>query len=442
MPTRSRPASPRAISIDDYDYPLPEERIARFPLEERDASKLLTYRSGQVGHTTFRHIAGQLPAGALLVFNDTKVIHARLHFTLPNGAVIEILCLEPLAPVEHQQNFSSSGPVRWRCLVGGNRKWKSGKAWKTITGPGKAEIRLTATRLGRSADAFDIQFEWEASGLAFGELLALGGVIPLPPYLNRENVPSDEERYQTIYAREQGSVAAPTAGLHFTERTLEDLREKDIQSLFVTLHVGAGTFRPVKTETIGKHHMHEETAVIRREAVASLKEALEAGRPIIPVGTTSTRLLESLYWYGAEVGRRKSEGGNRKSEERPVSGFPLPTRPPTSAGQASHLPFYVSQWQPYETEARLPAAGALQAILDELDAQGLDSLQGQTQLIIAPGYSFRIISGMITNFHQPRSTLLLLIAALIGDDWRRAYRYALDNDFRFLSYGDSSLLLP
>lgn len=427
MPAQDERRSPRAIRIEDYDYGLPEERIAQFPLEQRDASKLLLYRGGQITHTHFREIAGHLPKGALLVFNDTKVIHARLHFSLPNGAPLEILCLEPLAPAEYQQNFSSSSPVRWRCLAGGNRKWKSGTIEKEIDNGGGQKIRLRATRLGRSADAFDILFEWGQPQLAFGELLAQAGILPLPPYLNRKNVPSDEERYQTVYAREQGSVAAPTAGLHFTEEVFQSLEKKGIQKLFVTLHVGASTFRPVKTDTIGDHPMHEETTIIQREVVATLKEAVEAGRPIIPVGTTSTRLLESLYWYGVEVGRRKAEGG-RPEQVFPNSEFQLRT----------------SQWQPYETDIRLSPVQALQALLDRMDANDPygGSLQGQTQLIIAPGYRFRLISGMITNFHQPRSTLLLLIAALIGDDWRGAYRYALDNDFRFLSYGDSCLLLP
>ena len=496
MPAQDENPSPRSIRIADYDYGLPEERIAQFPLEQRDASKLLLYRGGKISHTHFREISEQLPDGALLVFNDTKVIHARLHFNLPNGAPLEILCLEPLAPAEYQQNFSSNGPVRWRCLVGGNRKWKRGTIEKVIEHAGGQEIRLRATRQGRSADAFDILFEWNEPGLAFGELLAQAGILPLPPYLNRENVPSDEDRYQTVYAREQGSVAAPTAGLHFTEEVFQSLEKKGVEKLFVTLHVGAGTFRPVKTDTIGSHPMHEESTFIRREVIAALKEAIEAGRPIIPVGTTSTRLLESLYWHGVEVGRRwefgirnsefgsdrreprtdeggrggksevgnrKSEGGSRKSEGgsregeggRRNSEFGIRN---SEAGSreggggrgervfpGSEFQLRTSQWQPYETDTQLPPAQALQAILDSMDepdSPNGEALEGQTRLIIAPGYRFRLISGMITNFHQPRSTLLLLIAALIGDDWRRAYQYALDNDFRFLSYGDSSLLLP
>lgn len=458
MPTSSASGSPRAISIEDYDYDLPEGRIARFPLEQRDASRLLLYRHGQAGHTIFRNIAEHLPAGALLVFNDTRVIHARLYFTLPNGSTLEILCLEPLSPGEYQQNFSSSGPVRWRCLVGGNRKWKSGKIEKVIESPQGQAIRLRATRLERSADAFDIQFEWDEPSLAFGELLALAGIIPLPPYLNRENVPEDEERYQTVYAREEGSVAAPTAGLHFTDEVLQSLEAKGIGKVFVTLHVGAGTFRPVKSDTIGKHEMHEETVFIRREAIATLKEALDAGRSIIPVGTTSTRLLESLYWHGSESGSGKSEVGSRRAEggrrglqahaRQPSNNQTIqqpnhetmPSSPPISPSPPLHLS--IPQWRPYERPSTLPPAEALLNILDAMDAHGQEALQGQTQLIIAPGYRFRIISGMITNFHQPRSTLLLLIAALIGDDWRKVYQYALDNDFRFLSYGDSSLLLP
>ncbi|HQU60976.1 MAG TPA: S-adenosylmethionine:tRNA ribosyltransferase-isomerase [Saprospiraceae bacterium] len=404
--------------------------MARFPLEQRDASKLLLYKGGQLGHTGFRELHHHLPEGALLLFNDTKVIHARLHFELPNGAALEILCLEPLAPAEYQLNFSHSGPVRWKCLVGGNRKWKDGAVKKEIDTP-QGKVLLEATRLGRSADAFDIQFEWDAPTLSFGELLALAGIIPLPPYLKRDNVPSDEERYQTVYAREQGSVAAPTAGLHFTEAVFRDLDDKGIQRAFTTLHVGAGTFKPVKAETMAGHHMHEESLFVQRNTLQLILEAVEAGRPIIPVGTTSLRVLESLFWGGAWIRSGKTESGRGKGAVH--SDIPFPT---------SHLALRVSQWAPYEAQAQLSSAEALRALLDAMDANGQEALEGHTQLLIAPGYTFRLASGLITNFHQPRSTLLLLIAAMVGDNWRRIYQYALDNDFRFLSYGDSSLLLP
>ena len=404
--------SPKDISIQDYDYELPEERIARFPLEVRDASKLLVCKSGAINNTQFSHITEVLPPEALLLFNDTKVIHARLYFTLPNGSRLEILCLEPLSPIEYQLNFSSTQTVRWKCLVGGNRKWKSGEITQEVE-TGEGSVQLKATRLARLEDAFDIQFEWDNPNLAFGELLAMAGIIPLPPYLNREAEASDKDRYQTVYAQEQGSVAAPTAGLHFTEAVFSSLKEQGFDRLFLTLHVGAGTFKPVKSDRLEGHHMHQESIYISREKIEQLLEAIMTNRPIIPVGTTSMRLIESLYWHGVQL----------------LSGEDLS---------------YVSvrQWIPYETSLEATATQSLQAILDRMDSDGQQTLQGHTELIIAPSYQFKIANGIITNFHQPRSTLLLLIAALIGDNWKKAYQYALDNDFRFLSYGDSSLLLP
>lgn len=402
---------PQEIDINEYNYDLPEERIAKFPLEQRDASKLLIYKNGHLSHGVFRELPGLLPEQALLVFNNTRVIHARLHFTLPNGKPLEILCLEPLSPAEHQQSFSSTQAVHWKCMVGGNRRWKSGEIAKTVEGP-SGEVNLSATRIGRTADAFEIRFEWDDPTLAFGELLAAAGIIPLPPYLNRENTPEDEDRYQTVYAEEEGSVAAPTAGLHFTDEVLRGLEQQGAQRAFVTLHVGAGTFKPVTADRLEGHHMHEESIFIHPDTLQQLAAHLEAGHPVIPVGTTSTRLLESLYWHGRKV----LDGG--------------------AAPFAS-----VGQWEPYEGKPDVAPAEALRATVEHLKVNGQEHLQGFTRLIIAPGYTFRICSGMITNFHQPRSTLLLLIAALIGKDWKAAYQYALDNSFRFLSYGDSSLLL-
>ena len=413
--TSKNQASPQSIRIDDYAYELPEERIARYPLAQRDASKLLVYQGGQIRHQQFRDLPSLLPAGAVLLFNDTKVIHARLRFELAKGAPLEILCLEPLWPAEYQQNLSHSGPVRWKCLVGGNRKWKSGEIEKELRSASGA-VLLKAKRLGRHGDAFDIQFEWEDPDMAFGELLAQAGLIPLPPYLNREAEAGDEQRYQTVYAREQGSVAAPTAGLHFTEEVFMGLDERGVKRLFTTLHVGAGTFKPVKAETMGGHQMHEEHIYIWCAVIEQLAEALEAGRPIIPVGTTSLRLLESLYWHGLALAEGRTEA------------------PP------GHC--QVGQWEPYEQATAIGGAEALRAIVQHLREHAMEGLHGQSQLIIAPGYGFRLASGLITNFHQPRSTLLLLIAALIGEDWRSVYDYALAEDFRFLSYGDSSLLLP
>ena len=403
---------PKEISIEAYDYGLPEERIARFPLEVRDESNLLLFNKGHISHSVFKELPYHLPERALLVFNDTKVIHARMYFTLPNGSRLEILCLEPLEPIEHQQNFSSTGKVRWKCLVGGNRKWKQGIIKKELQANGKT-IWLKATRLERLSDSFDILFEWSDATLAFGELLALAGIIPLPPYLNRAAEASDEKRYQTVYAQEEGSVAAPTAGLHFTETVFDALKTKGFQRLFLTLHVGAGTFKPVRASRLAEHHMHEESIFISRDKLAILHQALQEKRPIIPVGTTSMRILESLYWYALQL-------------------------EPKDTTTSFHIP----QWAPYEQTPTLSSGKAIARILQKMDEMGQDAIKGQTQIIIAPGYHFRLANGLITNFHQPRSTLLLLIAALIGEAWKKVYDYAMKNDFRFLSYGDSSLLLP
>ncbi len=407
--------NPKDIQIEAYNYTLPEERIAKFPLEMRDASKLLLYQNGNISHTIFKNISQYLPEGALLIFNDTKVIHARLHFTLESGAQLEILCLEPLQPHDYQQNFSSTKPVRWKCLIGNNRKWKSGAVEKGI-GEWGYGVMLTASRMQRLDDTFEVEFSWNDNNLAFGEVLANAGIIPLPPYLNRENVASDEERYQTIYAREQGSVAAPTAGLHFTDAIFKALDQKGVERLFVTLHVGAGTFKPVKTNTMAEHHMHEESIFVQKATIEKLLHAKQNGKPVIAVGTTSMRTLESLYWYGVQLLHDNNAECN------------------------------IEQWTPYAPSSPLtpqggtPTLQSLQAILEHLNTQQKDTLEGYTQLLIAPGYDFKIVDGLITNFHQSKSTLLLLVSALVGEDWRRIYAYAMENDFRFLSYGDGSLL--
>jgi len=417
-PDKSVRPAPQDIDISNYTYPLPEERIAKFPLAERDASRLLCYRGGSIGHRVFRELPEVLPPGALLLFNNTRVIHARLAFRRPTGARIEVFCLEPLAPAVHLQSLSSETPVTWKCLIGNNKKWKEAELSIQIETPA-GPVRLFAERRERREDAFSVRFRWDRPGISFGELLHYAGLIPLPPYLNRDTTPADEERYQTVYARHEGSVAAPTAGLHFTGRVLDDLQRRDIATAFVTLHVGAGTFQPVKAERLEDHHMHEEQIAVPRAIIETLLLAVREGRPIIPVGTTSMRTLESLYWLG--VKSRQFTAGNSQ---------------PAAAG------IHVSQWDPYTLSGSLSAAEALEQLLEALDRQGLDMLRGPTQLLIAPGYTFRLSQGLITNFHQPRSTLLLLIAALVGDDWRRIYEYALAHDFRFLSYGDSSLLLP
>lgn len=405
---------PHAISIADFDYPLPDERVAKYPLPQRDASKLLVFRAGDIHERQFTDLPDELPAGTLLVFNNTRVIHARLHFVLPNDRPLEILCLEPLAPLDYQQNLSANGTVAWKCMVGGNRRWKSGQVQLTIDTPAGAVV-LEAHRGERLDGAFAITFRWEHPALSFGELLAHAGVIPLPPYLNRDSEALDKDRYQTIYAAPEGSVAAPTAGLHFTPRVFADLAAKGVRHAFTTLHVGAGTFKPVTADTLQDHDMHSERIFVATALVQQVVDTLAAGQPIVPVGTTSLRTLESLYWLGVR----------------------LVDDPLTDTAQ-----FCIDQWEPYRNRpAGLPTAlAAMRAVLARMTADGTDTLEGHTQLLIAPGYNSRLVSGLITNFHQPRSTLLLLVAALIGEQWKAVYDYASNHDFRFLSYGDSSLL--
>lgn len=404
---------PHHINIDDYDYPLPEHRIARYPLPQRDASKQLIYRQGEITEQVFQELPSLLPPGSLLVFNNTRVIHARLRFTLANGRPLEILCLEPLSPLDYQQNLSSQKAVAWKCMVGGNRKWKTGEISQEINTP-KGPVTLTARRGDWLEGPFQITFSWDAPALSFGELLVAGGIIPLPPYLNRDSEAADQDRYQTIYAQPEGSVAAPTAGLHFTEAVFQAMDQRGIQRSFVTLHVGAGTFKPVTTDSLGEHDMHRESIFVERALVQALVDTLAAGAPIIPVGTTSMRTLESLYWLGVRLVK----------------------------GNTIEDGFIVGQWEPYELSANeLPTAlEAITALLAHFQNAQIDLLEGYTQLLIAPGYPNRLVSALITNFHQPRSTLLLLVASLIGDDWKKVYDYALAHDFRFLSYGDSSLL--
>ncbi len=402
--------SPFDILIQNYDYELPEERIARYPLPERDASKLLVYRKGDICHCTFRDLAEVLPPRAVLLFNDSRVIHARLRFSTPAGKSVEIFCLEPSSPADYQLNFSCTDSVRWHCLIGGNRHWKQGPLNLQVATP-QGKLTLLAERLQRVDDSFEVQLSWQPSHLCFGEVLHLAGVIPLPPYLNRDAEPDDEARYQTIYARPEGSVAAPTAGLHFTARVFDALEAHGLERVFVTLHVGAGTFVPVKSERIGEHAMHEERIIVSQNALQQILDATTQGRPIIPVGTTAMRVLESLYWQGVQA----------STEEAPL--------------------LDVGQWTPYQYAGELTAREALQRLAQQMEVANAQTLEGHTRLMIAPGYRFRLASGLITNFHQPKSTLMLLVAAWAGTDWRRIYQYALDHDFRFLSYGDSSLLL-
>ena len=403
------PTDPRNISIADYDYPLPDERIAKFPLAERDQSKLLVYRGGEITESQFFHLPELLPEGAMLLFNNTKVIHARLFFRKPTGSLIEIFCLEPWQqPVATA--FEQRTSCTWLCYIGNNKKWKEGPLEREFKIQ-NSEFKITASRRNAVGEAWLVDFQWTGN-ISFAELIDNVGVIPLPPYLHREAEESDNTRYQTVYAHYEGSVAAPTAGLHFTDRLLDELRAKGFKTEYITLHVGAGTFKPVSADTIGEHTMHVEQVQIHRSNLEHIIAHL--GHPIIPVGTTTVRTLESVYWFGVQL-----------ENDHDL--------------QSMH----VLQWDPYKLESLgISTLQAYHNVLQWMQRHDTDTLFGDTQLLIAPGYKYHVVSGLITNFHQPRSTLLLLVSALIGDDWRRCYRYALDHDFRFLSYGDSCLLLP
>lgn len=399
------------IRIEEYDYPLPDERIAKFPLAKRDESKLLLYKDGQVSESVFKHIADYLPAGSLLVYNNTRVIQARLLFQKATGARIEVFCLEPAEPHDYALIFQQTERCSWICLVGNLKKWKDGLLIKKVTIQGE-EVILSAEKKESHGDSHRIEFTWNNPKYTFADLLDAAGVLPIPPYLHRETEKSDLVTYQTVYSKIKGSVAAPTAGLHFTPEVLADVDAHGIGREEVTLHVGAGTFKPVKSETIEGHEMHTEFISVRRSSIERIQKNL--GK-IIAVGTTSVRTLESLYYIGVKLASHP----DAISEE-----------------------LVVNQWMPYEAENnRIPVAEALQHILDYLDRHQADKLVTATQIIIAPGYEFKVVRGIITNFHQPKSTLLLLISAFVKGNWRTIYDYALSHDFRFLSYGDSSLLL-
>lgn len=399
------------IRIEEYDYPLPDERIAKFPLAKRDESKLLLYKDGQVSESVFKHIADYLPAGSLLVYNNTRVIQARLLFQKATGARIEVFCLEPAEPHDYALIFQQTERCSWICLVGNLKKWKDGLLTKKVAIQGE-EVILSAEKKESHGDSHRIEFTWNNPKYTFADLLDAAGVLPIPPYLHRETEKSDLVTYQTVYSKIKGSVAAPTAGLHFTPEVLADVDAHGIGREEVTLHVGAGTFKPVKSETIEGHEMHTEFISVRRSSIERIQKNL--GK-IIAVGTTSVRTLESLYYIGVKL---------------------------TSHPDATSEELVVNQWMPYEAENnRIPVAEALQHILDYLDRHQADKLVTATQIIIAPGYEFKVVRGIITNFHQPKSTLLLLISAFVKGNWRTIYDYALSHDFRFLSYGDSSLLL-
>ena len=397
------------IQIRDYDYPLPDKRIAKFPLQERDSSKLLVYESGKISETVFRSLPSLLPEGSLMVFNNTRVIQARLHFRkgeAQDGALIEVFLLEPAQPVEYQENFARKGSCSWYCLVGNSKKWKEGKLTKSLA-IDHSTLTITAERIGTHGTSQEIRFTWDAN-LTWAEVIDAVGELPIPPYLNRKTEESDKTTYQTVYSKIKGSVAAPTAGLHFTPKVLADIDAKGIEREEVTLHVGAGTFRPVKSEDIGGHEMHSEHIAVHRHTIERL---LAHNGEAIAVGTTSVRTLESLYYMGVLASQGKED-------------------------------LHVPQWIPYEYDNSLSTTEALTALLRYMDEQNEEVLHSSTQIIIAPGYKYHIVRRMITNFHQPQSTLLLLVSAFIGENWHDVYDYALSHDFRFLSYGDSSILTP
>ncbi len=406
---------PKHIRIEDYNYPLPDERIAKYPLAQRDSSKLLLYRGGRVEETAFKALPNYLPEGGLVVFNNTRVIQARLHFHKQTGALIEVFCLEPHTPADYQLAFAQTRCCTWTCLVGNLKKWKEGRLERRIE-VGKKAVVLTAERIGVSGTGHEVRFDWADDSVSFSEILEATGELPIPPYLNRDTEESDLQTYQTVYSKIKGSVAAPTAGLHFTPQVLEQLDLRGIERNEITLHVGAGTFKPVKSEEIGGHEMHAEWIAVKRESIERL---LAHQGKCTAVGTTSVRTLESLYYIGVLLSRNPN---------------------------ATQEDLHVKQWLPYEyaaeTSQPLSTVEALQQIADYLDRNGLPVLHTSTQIIIAPGYKFHIVERIITNFHQPQSTLLLLVSAFVGGNWRHIYDYALNHDFRFLSYGDSSLLEP
>ena len=399
------------IHIEEYNYPLPDERIAKYPLEKRDSSKLLCYKDGDVSENKFTSLPDLLEEGSMMVFNDTKVVPARLHFQRSTGAHIEIFCLEPVLPEEYVSMFAVTDRCRWKCIVGNVKRWKNDTL--NLYNPESDELvagmALKADLIERQGETSIVEFSWD-NGAPFSRVLEICGSVPIPPYLNRDTEAIDLERYQTLYARFRGSVAAPTAGLHFTPAVLDAVRAKGIPTHELTLHVGAGTFKPVKSDTIDQHEMHTEYISVSRTLIEQL---CHNECRVVAVGTTSVRTLESLYYIALSLYRN----------------------PQAAADQLR-----VEQWAPYGDNPELSRAEAMQLLLDYLDRIGADRLVSATRIIIVPGYRFHMVDGIVTNFHQPRSTLLLLISAFVGGDWHTIYDYALAHDFRFLSYGDSSLL--
>ena len=400
-----------SIEIEDFNYPLPEDRIARYPAGKRETSRLLISDRQSLTEDNFFHIGRYLPEKALLISNETKVIRARLHFKNQHGALIEVFCLEPeQGNLDGNSLVNASSPVVWKCLVGNSKRWKDGILEQEVPFE-NGLIRLKAERIEKMNDHSLVSFSWDEPNTKFGQMLEYIGELPLPPYLNRKAGLDDLVRYQTVFARNQGSVAAPTAGLHFTDELVKTLEDDGFKFARLTLHVGAGTFKPVSTETIGNHAMHAERFFVSKQTIQQL--LLQQGKPIIPIGTTSMRTIESLYWLGLGL----SENENPSS-------------------------LHVNQWIPYHDENEPNPRLILEKLLEYMHKKHLEVLSATTALMIAPGYDFKIANGLITNFHQPKSTLLLLVAALVGNRWKDAYTYALNNQFRFLSYGDSCLFFP
>lgn len=399
------------IQIKDFNYPLPDERIAKHPLTQREQCKLLVYQNGDIQDLHFYDVPRLLPQQSMLVYNNTRVINARLRFQKPNaGAIIEIFCLEPIAPRDYAQVFQTTNQCSWLCFVGNSKRWKAGSLTQVVNVNG-CEVELAATRGEQKGNAFEIIFSWNNDNITFASLLEAIGEIPIPPYLNRNTEESDSADYQTVYSHIEGSVAAPTAGLHFTDEVLAECDRQGISRRELTLHVGAGTFQPVKSESIGEHDMHTEFISVEKSLLVDL---IKANGNVIAVGTTSVRTLESLYYIGITL---------------------------LNNPDANEEELRVKQWAPYQQDYTISTADALQAIIDHLDRNGIDRYIGSTQIMIAPSFKFRVIRGMITNFHQPQSTLLLLVSAFVDGNWKAIYDYALSHDYRFLSYGDSSLLL-
>ena len=398
------------ISMDEYTYPLPEDRIAKYPLKERENSKLLVYKNGKINCDNFGNLVSYLQPGSLLVFNETKVIRARLEFRKETGARIEIFCLEPYSPADYNLAFEASYTVSWRCIVGNLRKWKKQVLSKSIT-TDEFEFKLFAELIGEKDGEQIIKFSWNNKEISFGKILETIGQTPIPPYLNRDSEEIDNSRYQTIYSKNRGSVAAPTAGFHFTDTILKDLDRKKIGRAKVTLHIGTGTFKPVKSHNARGHKMHTERLFISKPELLKLA----GNKQIIPVGTTSLRTIESLYWLGSKI---------RQNPEINTDNLKI------------------NQWEPYNQDISFSKNEIIETLLEFMDKNGKTKIEASTEIMIIPGYKFRMTDGLITNYHQPHSTLLLLIAAFVGPDWKKIYQYSLENDFRFLSYGDSSLLLP